>query len=88
MIFQSIQISENSLISLINKNTLLFGGYFIEKSNQEIYSATINRFSKSLSSSNVKGIKEIVVLRGPTAANFHCIFESSVEESVRVEIWL
>jgi len=79
MIFQTIQISENSLISLINQNTLLLWGYFVEKPNQKVYSATINRFSKCLSSSYMKGIKEIVVLRSPTATDFHCISESSVK---------
>lgn len=36
----------------------------------------------------MKGIHEIIILRGPTAADLHGVSESSIEESMWVEVWL
>ena len=53
MFSQSIQISENPFVSLVNKDFLLFWCHFIKESHKEIDSTTINGLCECLASSNV-----------------------------------
>jgi len=86
MIFQSVQLSENSLISIIDQNSFLFRCYFIEKCYKEINSTTINWLSECLSSSHMQCVHEIIILRSPTRTDFHCVSEPSIQKCMRIKV--
>ena len=60
-----VEISEDTLISLINEDTLLLGSDLTDKAYKIVDSASIDGLRKGLSSSHVKSVEEIVRLGGP-----------------------
>lgn len=57
-----INISENTLISLVNHDMFLLRGNFLEHRNKEISSASIHGLSKGFSSSGMENTEEIMKL--------------------------
>lgn len=81
-----INISENSLITSINKDLFLFWCNSRKAADQEVNATAIYWLSKCFTSSNVKGVDKIIILWGPTWSNWSCFSDGFPEKSVRIQI--
>jgi hypothetical protein len=81
---ESVQIPENALVPLVYQDTFLLGSYRAQESHQEVDPAAIHGLRECLAPSHVKGVHEIVVLRGPAASDVNSFPQTAPEVGVGV----
>lgn len=83
-----VEISEDSLVPLVDEDALLLWGGLAEQSDEEVDATAVDGLCKGLSAPHVEGVEEIVRLAGPAGGNFHHIPETLPEICVKVEVGL
>jgi hypothetical protein len=82
------ELTEDALVPLVNQDGLLLGGGLAEQSHEEVDAAAVQRLGEGLTSPDVGGLIEILVLAGPGGGGVEGREEGPPEEGVEVEIGL